>query len=107
MPGTRRSGVEAPGSIPLSALDVELFGDLGVLADQVAYLDRKLLGLGFPGLDHAEALRVLVGDPRAVGVGLESRPDLLESRLRVGEVPKQEADDHGTGTARPSAPSSE
>src|SRR4029079_11423093 len=86
------------------ALDVEAIGDLGLLADQREDVLRELAGLVAPGLYDAESLGALVRDPRPVRLVGQLRPQLLERRLRVGEVPEEEADDHGCGTASPSAP---
>src|SRR5262249_5985814 len=73
---------------------VELLGDFGVLADQVSDLCGELAGRAVPRLDRAEALGALVGDPGAVRRVWKLLAQLLEGRLRVGEVPEQKADDH-------------
>ena len=50
-------------------------------------------------LAYAETLGVLVRDPGPIRVGGEMRPQLVETRLRVGQAPEEKADDHVTGTA--------
>src|SRR2546427_10863167 len=89
-------------------LDVEGLADVRVLPDQLPVaawngLFRRLVGL--PQVDGAPALGRLVRDPgleaetRDVGERLdglvgEVTPELLNGRLRVGEVPEDEPKDH-------------
>src|SRR3954465_11646787 len=92
-------------------LDVEVLGDVRILADQLACPARQLLRgrLGrLPEVDGAPAVGRLVRDP-----GLEAQalhllegvdrlvvqvaPELGDRRLRVGQVPEDEPDDHYRG----------
>ena len=56
--------------------------------------------LAVPGLDHAESLGRRIRDPGAVGFLHEVGPELLEGRLRVGNVPEEQPDDHAAARAR-------
>src|SRR5918999_4542994 len=86
-------------------LDVELLGDVGLLTDQFARAARKLLACGLrrlPQVDRAPPIGRLVRDPglepqaRNVGERIhrlvaQIPPELRDRRLRVREVPEEEA----------------
>jgi hypothetical protein len=74
------------------SLHVELFGDRGLVADQLGH--RAEIGEPIAEGDDAEAVLRLVRDP---DVALRKRgqvlAELLERRLRVEEVPDQDPRD--------------
>ncbi len=95
-------------------LDVELLGDVGLLADQLARPARKRLPRSFdrfPDVDRAPALGRLVGDPELQPQALqllelvdrlvhEVAAQLGDRRLRIGQIPEDEPDDHSVLSGR-------
>src|ERR671910_3201859 len=95
-------------------LDVELLGNVGLLADQLARAAGEILPGGLerlPDVDRAPALRRLVRQPELQPQALdllelvdrfvdEVAAQLLDRHLRVGEVPEDEADDHSSWSGR-------
>jgi hypothetical protein len=85
----RRPQSTSPGS---GSLDVELFGDRRLVADQLRHLAE--IRQPVAERDDPEAVLRLVRDP---DVALRQRrqvlAELLERRLRVEEVPDQDARD--------------
>jgi hypothetical protein len=72
--------------------DVELLGDDGLGADELG--QGAEVGQVVPDADEAEAVRRGVRDPvRVVGQQRKVLQQLLERRLRVEEVPDDEARD--------------
>jgi len=73
--------------------DVELFGDVRVVADQLSrqgHLCGKLIAVS----DHAEPLARFASDPRARIDELRKRvAELVDRRARGEEIPDEDADD--------------
>jgi hypothetical protein len=81
-----------PSSFPAASLDVELFGDRRLVADQLRHLAEvgKLVAEG----DQPEPVLRLVRDPDvALGQRGQVLAQLLERRLRVEQVPDEDARD--------------
>jgi len=81
-----------PRSRPRASLDVELLGDHGVDTDERRHLAEigQIVAKG----DEAEPLLPVVRDPTvAVGQVRQVLSELVEVRLRVEEVPDEDAGD--------------
>ncbi len=87
-----RRGGARPTSVPGSSLDVELFGDRRLVADQLG--NPAEIRQAVAERDDSEPILRLVRDPDiALGQPGQVLAQLLERRLRVEQVPDQDPGD--------------
>jgi hypothetical protein len=104
----RRESSSTANAPSIGRLDVELFTDVGLFADQLTSSARRLLASRLrrlPEVDRSPALGHLVRDPRLEAQARnllelidrlvsQVAAQLLDRGLRVGEVPEDEAEQH-------------